>query len=190
MNGREQSDACKGCAISRRDGNVELVRKIEDCGGILQLKYDWVLHHYTGSEGFLGWLALQPREHRGGLDDLTNGESEGFGVLLKAIEESLRAYWQEEFPNDPLERVYIACFYESSKHLHLHIVPRPESFKDIRFCTEACSEFELIEKESRWAYGWHVYLASRCDRFPDTYRRDKEKAQKLMGFLGTRLPLA
>lgn len=32
-------------------------------GPVILLKSDWTLNQYGGSEGFLGWLTLQPREH-------------------------------------------------------------------------------------------------------------------------------
>jgi len=118
-------------------------------------------------------------------------EGKEFGGLLKAIEEGLSAYWKKEFPEDPLERVYIACFYESSKHLHLHIVPRPKSFKeDLHLCAKACSGFEEIDKRSQSLYGWHIHLATKCYQFPNRYLRDEGKSKKLIEFLKTKLPLA
>lgn len=159
------------------------MRKILDHGDILQLK-NWILHHYVGDEGFFGWLALQPYEHRESLSCLSDDEGKEFGELLKAIEKGLRKYWEKKFPKDTLERVYVTCFYESSEHLHLHIVPRPKSFKkDLHLCTKTCSGFEEIDKTSRSPYGWHIYLASKCYQFPKRYQKDKQKTKELMKYL-------
>ena len=48
---------CKGCELSKGNGDPP--------GGIIvKLDGGWILNHYGGSEGFLGWLALQPSCHR------------------------------------------------------------------------------------------------------------------------------
>ena len=190
MNATPQNDVCTGCAISKQDCQDKHVPRILAHGGILLLRGNWVLHHYVGSEGFLGWLALQPYEHREKLSCLSDDEAKEFGGLLKAIEEGLDAYWKEEFQKDPLERVYVACFYESSEHLHFHIVPRPKSFTNLDISTVAYSASEEIERETRYPYGWHVYLATRCHQFPDRYRREEQKSKKLMEFLKMKLTLA
>ncbi len=197
MNAVQQADGCKGCAISREDCSEELVVRIGHHGGILRVG-KWVLHHYTPrdpNEGFLGWLTLQPYEHREKLSHLSDreresdGEQEEFGGILAAIEEALDAYWKKEFLKDPLEHVYVAYFQESSKHFHVHIVPRPKSFKDLHVCIKACSKFEEIKKTAEEPIGWYIHLASSCPGFPDRYRRNEQNTKRLMDYLKAKLAL-
>ncbi len=190
MNASPRNEGCTGCAISREDRKDEHVLKILAYGGTLRLKGNWVLHHYVAREGFLGWLALQPYEHRGHLRELTDDEGREFGGTLKAVEQALHAYWEKEFPGDPLEHVYVVFFSESSKHLHLHIVPRPKSFRDLCVHATAYSEGKEIEDTTEWPYGWRVHLANKCCQFPDRYQKDEQKTKKLIEFLKTKLPLA
>ena len=56
------NDNCKGCARS------------QETDAIVELPGDWIVNHYAGEEGFLGWLALQPRYHRMAISDLTDDE--------------------------------------------------------------------------------------------------------------------
>jgi len=188
MNTKSRNKKCLGCDISHRKRANERVAKILAYGDILRLGDNWILHHSTGDEGFLGWLVLQPYKHRRNLCDFSREEAREFGEVVGMIEKSLDAYWRKEFPEDPLERVYVACFYESSSHLHLHIVPRPKSFEDLHVCTKSCSVFEDIDVTAAWPYGWRIYLAHGCHQFPDRYRRDKQKTMELMAFLKTKLP--
>ena len=59
----EYDDSCNGCKISR---GLEPLH-----GGFIELDGNWILNHYAGWEGFLGWMAMQPRFHRMGLGELT-----------------------------------------------------------------------------------------------------------------------
>ena len=49
-------------------------------GGIIELDRDWTLNHYGGSEGFLGWVVLQPKYHRLDFADLTHQEVRWTGL--------------------------------------------------------------------------------------------------------------
>ena len=46
---------------------------------------DWILNHYGGEEGFLGWMALQPRYHREEINQLEVDELEALGGNIKKI---------------------------------------------------------------------------------------------------------
>jgi hypothetical protein len=56
---------CDGCALSQKSDRV------------IHLSGDWVVNHYQGQEGNLGWMVLQPRYHRMCLAEL--GGTRGFG---------------------------------------------------------------------------------------------------------------
>jgi diadenosine tetraphosphate (Ap4A) HIT family hydrolase len=118
---------CKGCQLSR--GDIK-----PDVGGeIINLEGDWTLNHYGGSEGFLGWMALQPRYHRIELSELSGDEVQALGGNIQKIDLALRQYWALKFEDDLIERVYVVYFAESTVnpgatwHQHIHLIPRPRS---------------------------------------------------------------
>ena len=80
----EQYDPkCEGCNISRKRNKAleRLPGKI-----VIDLPGDWTLNHYGGSEGFLGWLALQPRRHVTDLNKLKDDEAYALGRNIKRID--------------------------------------------------------------------------------------------------------
>ena len=125
MDTDEYDPNCDGCKQSQGDSVT---------GGIVRLGSEWILNHYQGDEGFLGWMALQPRLHRCELAKLASDELATLGENIQKIDSALQAYWQEHFSNDPIKRVYMVYFYESvydeptptSFHLHMHLIPRTQ----------------------------------------------------------------
>jgi hypothetical protein len=109
MNKKEYKDGCEGCDISR--GSILLP------GGVIELQGDWIVNHYDGQEGFLGWMVLQPRYHRMELSDLTKDEIDLLGKNFQDVDRALHQYWSVKFPDDPIERIYVASISES-KELH------------------------------------------------------------------------
>ena len=107
---------CNGCKTAADES-----RSIRLPGG-------WSLNHYGGDEGFFGWLALQPIEHRLTLRDLSEVEAAALGPNLGRLEQGIYGYWQSA--GQPADRVYAMYFLESqlesghSWHLHIHVVPR------------------------------------------------------------------
>src|SRR5437870_3593235 len=95
---------CAGCLTSQG------VRQTP--GGIVTLPGNWTVNHYDNKEGFLGWLALQPRYHRMALADLQDNELLAFGHNIHSVDRCLTQYWRHRFPRDPLKRVYIVYFFE------------------------------------------------------------------------------
>src|SRR5215831_1791213 len=101
---------------------------------IVDLPGGWTINHYGSSEGYLGWLALQPRIHRMNLAELSPIELQSLGENTHQVETALTSYWQANFPCDPLERMYIVYYFESvfdepkheDFHLHIHLIPRPQ----------------------------------------------------------------
>ena len=168
---------CEGCKFSQGLSKPQ--------GGIVVTLDDyWVLNHYGGSEGFLGWLALQPRYHKMELSQLKEEEARSIGPHVQQIESTLRNYWSRQFSDDPIERLYIVYFFESAfesdfsrksnpyYHLHIHLIPRTKKLGGgIPWQRAAWGTAKLVEQ----------------DWFPPEYQtKDKagvEKARNLMEFL-------
>jgi diadenosine tetraphosphate (Ap4A) HIT family hydrolase len=104
---------------------------------VIDLPGDWTLNHYGGDEGFLGWLALQPRYHQMELTDLCPNQAAALGGNIQHIDIALRQYWSIHF-KDPIERVYVVYFFESEfdepkkeqYHLHIHLIPRTKQLAE------------------------------------------------------------
>ena len=190
MDIEEYDPKCEGCKRSQGDNVV---------GGIVRLGSDWVLNHYQGGEGFLGWMALQPRYHRCELSELTPSELGTLGENIKKADVALREYWREHFPNDPIRRVYVVYFYESvydepkptSFHLHIHLIPRAQRLDGLlRECRRSGSSPITY---SSTIVAWNIYKVTKCKDFPSEYRynrsndEDKEKVSSLMDYLRSRL---
>ncbi len=169
---------CRACQLAHAQDNYAV-----DLGG------GWTVNSYRGSEGFLGWLALTPRQHRVRLCELTRREAASLGSVIQWLDSALSAYWQAAFSDDPLQRVYVAYFSETVDdpneserwHLHWHVLPRPRSLRWV------------YEDSDRGVWGIH---RAHCDpRFPTRYKlegRGEERArdsrvQALITFLRARL---
>jgi diadenosine tetraphosphate (Ap4A) HIT family hydrolase len=173
-------DCCKGCRISQ---GIEEPRR---GGGIIELDGNWILNHYGGDEGFLGWMALQPRFHRMELTDLNTDEANALGKNIQNIDLAMRQYWAIEFPKDPVRRVYVVYFFESAfekssdkYHLHIHLIPRTEKLGD------------LLREEGK-VIAWNIYKLSKPNKsneFPPEYMaqpendEDRRKVEALMTYL-------
>lgn len=97
-------DGCKGCDLSRGQGTP--------LGGIVvELDDYWTLNQ--SKEGFLGWMILQPKQHRMELADLTWDEVTALGRNIQRIDLALTRYWDYHFKDDRIDRVYIVYFFES-----------------------------------------------------------------------------
>ena len=131
MDADKHKKGCKGCDISQG--------KEQPVGRTIELDDFWRLNHYQGPEAFLGWLVLQPNRHVMELGELDDSEANAIGRHIKDIDEALRHYWEQTFPEDPIERVYVAYFFESAydwppskHHLHFHLVARPRCFRALQ----------------------------------------------------------
>lgn len=199
MKNERSENKCMGCIISQGKND-----NINKRGGIIKLDGDWILNHYGGGEGFLGWLSLQPNDHIVNLSDLSANQLKSFMPNIQNIDKVLRKFWSKNFKKDPIDMVYLVYFFESlfekqpgSSHLHMHLIPRPKSFKKLKIFTDIACNTKLgnviIEKTSTEPIGWRIYLASKCTDFPPEYKvpKNKEgdkKAQNLMDFLRSTLP--
>jgi diadenosine tetraphosphate (Ap4A) HIT family hydrolase len=192
MSGKIFDDNCKGCRISQKCEDV--------LGGIvIELNGDWTLNHYGGPEGYLGWLALQPRYHRNRLTDLSASETAALGGNIQDIDRALSHYWEKTFKNDPIKRVYVVYFYESvfdkpdptPYHLHIHLIPRTQSMDTLlRKCKWTDSEQAFY---SSTIVAWNIHKITEHDDFPTEYichgneERDERKVQQLMTDLQSQL---
>lgn len=155
MSKKEYEGGCEGCDISR--ASILLP------GGIIELPGDWILNHYDGKQGFLGWMSLQPRYHRTELTDLTKDEIDLLGKNIQDVDRALHQYWAVKFPDDLIERTYVGCFSESKElHLHFHLIPRT---------------IKLGQGNPTEYAAWRIFeLTETWVNFPEQYRiRDKEK---------------
>ena len=104
-------EKCLGCEI--------INGRIITPGGIIYEDEHWMLTHSVSSHlpPLKGMLILQPKRHCEHLAQLTSGETENLGLLLrntcKAIEEIL-------YPS----KIYACSAGEGVKHVHFMIIPR------------------------------------------------------------------
>ena len=159
--------SCKGCNIIQCPPR----------GRIIRIGEFRVANHYWGGEGFLGWLALQPRRHCMRLEDLCDSEAREMGAAIRELTKGLKNHWKKEWPEDRLDRVYVTYFFESvfdnnptEYHLHIHLIPRTLKMRS------------LVSTEGS-INCWEIYRISKMDGFPEEYLRYTERVDKLMDAL-------
>jgi len=186
MNAEGYLDGCDGCEISQGRGGVN------ERGGVIPLPGGWIVNHYDVDEGFLGYLALQTCKHRADFAELLTNEAVALGGNIKDIHMVLHDYWSQNFPGDPLERVYVVYFSEAlPPHLHFHIIPRTKRIKEMELKTKILSQEEEIEGGSFKCEGWKIYLVPKCKDIPPEYvtkkGKNKRKLLKLMEYIKSKL---
>ncbi len=145
---------------------------------IVDLDGGWTVNHYGGSEGYLGWLVLQPRAHKKEFTRLSKKELQSLGENIKRTEISLRNYWELKFPDDLIQRVYVVYFFEYDSvsvkpkdyHLHIHLIPRTKRL------------YPLLKEGSK-TVAWRIYKVHDDPRFPLEYKKNKSNVQRLMQYL-------
>lgn len=164
-----RKENCKGCKI--------LEPSSRPTGGVIEVSEHWLVNQYGGPEGFLGWLALQPREHCMELQELSEGATSDMGNVIKKIKSGLKKYWEKEWPEDRFDRLYVTYFFDSvfdnnptPYHLHIHLIPRTKRMRS------------LISKGGS-INCWEIYKISKMDDFPEEYFRYEERVEKLMNDL-------
>jgi len=108
-------------------------------GGLLWVgkRRKWTVNHYGSEQAILGWLALQPVEHKLTLDELSDETLDDLGSALGSVQKAMKRVWRHDFPNDPLERIHTISFMESHFdgdnsrqeaksyfHAHIFLIPR------------------------------------------------------------------
>jgi diadenosine tetraphosphate (Ap4A) HIT family hydrolase len=164
---------CIGCKIIKEG-------KGPAGGPVIHLEGSWTLNQYGGEEGFLGWLILQPAEHKGDITALTKEELRSLGENLKEIEKALKDYWFCNWQDDPIERLYVVSFSEYSHgHLHFHLIPRTTKMVDL--LKYKCS-----------IRAWDIYMIRHRAKFPQHYivypGQHNRNVEKLMDYLKKNLP--
>jgi diadenosine tetraphosphate (Ap4A) HIT family hydrolase len=153
-------------------------------GGFISLGNLWMVNHYGGTDRFLGWLVMQPRQHRMALSEFTTEELYEFGIQLKRLESAFYRAWNDFlYQTDPIERVYVVLFFESGLkkderwHIHFHVIARTKSIGEEKATDE---EEKLCIKNHK---GWYIIRHSPTHCKPDTSKHDKEKIEELMNKL-------
>ncbi len=106
---------CLACRIHRGELRVP--------GGVLYDDGLWRVEHAVEPTPMLGWLVAKPLRHVECLDELTPGEAERMGPVLRRMAAALRA--SGVLPVRP-EKVYAVLFAEAAHapHMHFHLIPR------------------------------------------------------------------
>ena len=162
-------ERCRGCKI--------LEPLSQPRGGGIEIGQHWLVNQYWGREGFLGWLALQPREHCMQLEELSEDAARDMGKVIKDVKRSLKRYWEKKWPEDQLDRLYVTYFFDSvfdnsptEYHLHIHLIPRTRRMRS------------LISEEGS-INCWKIYKIAKLDGFPEEYFRYEERVDDLINEL-------
>jgi diadenosine tetraphosphate (Ap4A) HIT family hydrolase len=104
-------DKCLGCEI--------VTGRITAPGGVIYEDEYWMLTHSTSSRlpPLKGMLILQPKRHCTHLAELTLGEIENLGLILRDTCKAIEAILHPS-------KIYTGSFGEGVKHVHFMIVPR------------------------------------------------------------------
>lgn len=179
---REYSKSCRGCKISQG-----IDPGVNQRGGVIELEGDWIVNHYGGGEGFLGWLSLQPRFHRMELTDLTPSEAAALGGNLQHLDQALRQYWSHRFAHDPIQRVYVTYFHDTvfaaadsdprrqEWHMHIHVIPRTVRLGRI---LRECSPYRLLR-------AWSIpdIVPKNEEDLPAEYWKTDQKMSALISYI-------
>jgi diadenosine tetraphosphate (Ap4A) HIT family hydrolase len=147
----QRNVVCHGCEIAG------------DQSASVLLPSGWSANQYNGDGKYLGWLALQPIRHVMEFAHLNVQELRSLGPNIHCLERALRNYFAER-----LVRLYIVYFFEypgEGYHLHLHLIPRLNSFGIL---------------------GWEAWRAVKDGRISTKYlikNRDDPKVARLMNHL-------
>jgi diadenosine tetraphosphate (Ap4A) HIT family hydrolase len=112
-------DGCRTCwLLARRDAG-----EAPDWDCILRTDAWDVVH--CDSTSLLGWTVLVVRRHVAALADLTDDEAAALGPLVRDVSRALHALVG-------CEKTYVVQFAEhpQHRHVHVHLVPRPEGLAD------------------------------------------------------------
>ena len=107
------------------------------------------------------------------------------------IDTLLTEYWQENFKNDPVERVYVVYVFESvfdeppSKfHLHIHLIPR---FMSLDPLLRECPQRRTDPRYPSTINAWTIPFITSREQFPRQYRTEQAHVKALMRWLRSRL---
>ena len=119
-------------------------------GGVIHLGPHWMVNHYSNQkERFLGWLVVQPIQHRMRMSEMTVEELKEFGIMAQRLEDALVETYNASHADDKIEIVYLVRLGESTLeeraewHLHWHMVPRTSSMK------HKCEGWDIVKCRER-----------------------------------------
>jgi diadenosine tetraphosphate (Ap4A) HIT family hydrolase len=120
-------------------------------GGVIPLGSHWMVNHYSNQkERFLGWLVVQPIQHRMRMSEMTVEELKEFGIMAQRLEDALVTTYNASHAHDKIEIVYLVRLGESTLgegaaewHLHWHLVPRTFSMK------RKCEGWDIVKSRER-----------------------------------------
>ena len=92
-------------------------------GGVIWDDGLWRLEHQLMPAVLPGWLILKTVRHVESLAELSDAEARALGPLLSRATKAL------EFATGA-DRVYAALFAEAIRHVHFHLIPRPDSIPE------------------------------------------------------------
>jgi diadenosine tetraphosphate (Ap4A) HIT family hydrolase len=104
-----------------------------------------VNHYSNRKERFLGWLVVQPIQHRMRMSEMTVEELKEFGIMVQKLEDAFVTTYNASHVDDKIEIVYLVRLGESTLgekpewHLHWHLVPRPSSMK------HKCNGWDIVK---------------------------------------------
>lgn len=112
-------DGCRTCwLLERRDAG-----DAPEWDSIVRTDAWDVVH--CDSTSMLGWIVLVVRRHVAALADLTDDEASALGPLVRDVSRALHELVG-------CEKTYVVQFAEhpQHRHVHVHVVPRPEGLTD------------------------------------------------------------
>jgi diadenosine tetraphosphate (Ap4A) HIT family hydrolase len=84
-------------------------------GGVISLGPHWMVNHYSNQkERFLGWLVVQPIQHRTCMSEMTVEELKDFGIMAQRLENALVTTYDASHTDDKIEIVYLVRLGEST----------------------------------------------------------------------------
>jgi diadenosine tetraphosphate (Ap4A) HIT family hydrolase len=119
-------------------------------GGVISLGSHWMVNHYSNQkERFLGWLIVQPIQHRMNMSEMTVDELKEFGIMAQRLEDVLVTTYNALHADNKIEIVYLVRLGESTLgeraewHLHWHLVPRTSALKG------KCEGWDIVKCRER-----------------------------------------
>ena len=100
---------CPACA--------EIAGEISAPGGIVYQDSAWFVSHHTGAYTDPGELIVKTRRHCESLGEVTRGEWESLGPVLRSAVRAMDGVVTAE-------RIYIVSFNERLRHIHFLLLPR------------------------------------------------------------------
>lgn len=127
------TEDCGTCRANRGD--------IKTPGGVIYQDALWRLEHTFEPIPLVGWLVLKPLRHVESFPDLTDGEAESLGPLIRRATRAMREVLQPA-------KVYVCQFSEAEgfAHVHFHLIPR---FADTPHELQGPGVFDLLRRATQ-----------------------------------------